>query len=145
MLVRSSFLHDNIFYIESWLCRFSDILERGLDTLSPRQNGRHFPDIFKCIFFNENVWISMKISLKFLPKGTINSTPALVQEMAWHRTVKKLLSEPMMVNLLTHTCVTGPQWVNNRTIGWLYKIREVVWSDKYTFPSIIFSSLHIYV
>ena len=28
-----------------------------LNTLKPRQNGRHFPDdIFKCIFFNENVW-----------------------------------------------------------------------------------------
>ena len=24
-------------------------------------------DIFKCIFLNENVWISIKISLKFVP------------------------------------------------------------------------------
>ena len=33
-----------------------------LNTLRPRQNGRHFPDdIFKCIFLNENVWISIKI------------------------------------------------------------------------------------
>ena len=42
-------------------------------------NGRHFPDdIFKCIFLNENVFISIKISLKFVPKGQINNIPALV-------------------------------------------------------------------
>ena len=42
-------------------------------------NGRHFPDdIFKCIFLNENVLISIKISLKFVPKGQINNIPALV-------------------------------------------------------------------
>ena len=32
-------------------------------------NGRHFAeDIFKCAFFNENILISLKISLKFVPK-----------------------------------------------------------------------------
>ena len=42
-------------------------------------NGRHFlHDIFKCIFLNENVLISIKISLKFVPKGQINNIPALV-------------------------------------------------------------------
>ena len=29
-------------------------------------------DIFKCIFVNENIWISIKIWLKFVPKGRIN-------------------------------------------------------------------------
>ena len=33
---------------------------------------------FKCIFLNENVWIPVRISLKFVPKGPINSIPALV-------------------------------------------------------------------
>ena len=42
-------------------------------------NGRHFPDdIFKSIFLNENVLISIKISLKFVPKGQISNIPALV-------------------------------------------------------------------
>ena len=36
-------------------------------------------NIFKCIFLNENVWISINISLKFVPKGPINNIPALVQ------------------------------------------------------------------
>ena len=50
-----------------------------LNILRPRQNGRHFPDdIFKCIFLNENAWIVIKISLKFVPKGPINDILALV-------------------------------------------------------------------
>ena len=93
------------------------------NTLRPRQNGCHFPDdIFKCIFLNENAWISIKISLKFVPKCPINKIPALVQIMAWRRSGDKPISEPMMVSLLTHICVTQPQWVNkalNHTIYWL--------------------------
>ena len=50
-----------------------------INTLRPRQNGRHFADdIFKCIFFNENEWILLLISLKFVPKVRINNIPALV-------------------------------------------------------------------
>ena len=83
-----------------------------INTLRPIQNGRHFTDdIFKCIFLNENVWISIKISLKFVPKGPINNIPTLVQIMAWRRPGDKPLSEAMMVKLPTHICVTRPQWV----------------------------------
>ena len=57
-----------------------------LNTLRPRQHGHHFPDdIFKCIFVNENVWISIKFSLNIVPGGPINNIPALVQIMAWRR------------------------------------------------------------
>ena len=91
----------------------------SLNTLRPRQNGHLFPhDIFKCIFLNENVWILINISLKFVPKGPINNIPALVQIMAWRRPGDKPLSEPMLlVRLLTDICVTRPQWVNP-THGW---------------------------
>ena len=79
----------------------------AVNTLRPRQNGRCFADdTFKCIFLNENVRISIKISLKFVPKGPINNIPALVERMAWRRSGDKPLSEPMMVSLLTHICVT---------------------------------------
>ena len=82
------------------------------NTLRPRQNGRHFADdIFKCIFLNENVCIPIKISLKFVPECPNNNIPALVQIMAWRRPGDKPLSEPMMVSLTTHICVTRPQWV----------------------------------
>ena len=46
-------------------------------------------DIFNRIFLNENVWISIEISLKFVPKGPIDNKLALVQIMAWRRTGDK--------------------------------------------------------
>ena len=67
----------------------------------------------KCTFLKENVLISIKISLKLIPKGPINNILALAQIMAWHRPDDKPLSEPMTIILLTHICVTRPQWVNN--------------------------------
>ena len=80
-----------------------------INTLKPRQNGRHFADdIFKCILLNENIWITINNSLKFVPKGPINNIPPLVQIMAWRRPGDKPLFEPMMVSLLTHICVNRP-------------------------------------
>ena len=91
---------------------FTGKRRHSINTLRPRQNGRHFADVtFKRIFLNENVRILIKISLKFVPKGPINNIPALVQIMAWRRPGDKPLSEPMMDNLPTHICVTRPQWV----------------------------------
>ena len=84
-----------------------------VNTLRPRRNRRHFADdTFNRIFVDENIRISIKISLKFVPKGPINTILALVQIMAWRRSGEKPLSEPMMVSLPTHICVTRPQWVN---------------------------------
>ena len=93
---------------------------QNVNTLRPRQNGRHFPhDIFNWIFLDENVWIPIKISLKFVPKGPISNIPALVQIMAWRRSGDKPLSEPMMVSALTHICVTRPQWVKQIHLRWV--------------------------
>ena len=80
----------------------------------PRKNGRHFTDdIFKWIFLTEHVWISINISLKFVPVVQINNIQALVQIMAWRRPGDKPLSVPMMLSLLTHIRVNRHQWVNN--------------------------------
>ena len=88
----------------------SSILPAEFSTLRPRQNGRHFADdTFKSIFLNENVSISIKVSLRFVPNGPINNIPALVQKMACRRPGDKPLSEPMMVRLATHICVSRPQ------------------------------------
>ena len=79
-----------------------------INTLRPRKMTAIFQTIFfKSIFSNENMRISIEISLKFAPKGLINNIPALVQIMAWRRSGDKPFSEPMMVILLTR-----PQWVN---------------------------------
>ena len=53
-------------------------------------------DIFKCIFLNENDRIRIETSLKFVPRGSIDSKSALVQVMAWRRTGDKPFPEPMM-------------------------------------------------
>ena len=83
-----------------------------VNTLRPRQHGHHFTDdTFKHIFLNENVGISIEISLKFVHKGPINNMLALVQIMNWRRVGDKPLSESMVCSLLTHICVTRPQWV----------------------------------
>ena len=69
----------------------------SLNILTPRRNRQHFTDdIFKRIFLNENVWISIKISLKFVPRGPINNIQALVQIMDWRHPSDKPLSEPMI-------------------------------------------------
>ena len=94
----------------------SIILPVHINTLRPRQNGRHFPDdTFESIFLNENVRISIKISLKFVTKGSINNIKAMVQIMAWRRPGDKPLSEPMIVSLPMHICITRPQWANQNT------------------------------
>ena len=56
--------------------------------------------------------------MNFVPGGPANNIPALARMMAWRRPGNKPLSEPMMVNLLTHICVTWPQWVKWILIGW---------------------------
>ena len=50
-----------------------------INSSPPGQNGRHFTDdIFGCIFVNEKFCISIKFSLKFVPKGPVDNNPALV-------------------------------------------------------------------
>ena len=111
------------------------------NTLRPRQNGRHFPDdILKWIFFNENVWIPTEISLKFVPKGSINNNPALFQIMAWRRPGDKPLSEPMMVRLPAHICVTRPQWVKDILVihCWYIMVFDpTIWFQPSWWPSLL--------
>ena len=66
----------------------SQVLWCHMVSLGQGQNGCHFPDdILKEIFFNQNVWISIKILLKFAPNGPIDDIPALVQKMAWWQAI----------------------------------------------------------
>ena len=67
--------------LESWC---------DLNTLRPNQNGRHFADdIFEGIFLYGNVYIVIKISLLFVPKGPIDNISASVQIMAWCHPYKR--------------------------------------------------------
>ena len=114
-----------------------------LNTLRLRQNGRRFADdTFKRIFLNE--YVSIEISLKFVPKGPINNISALVQIMAWRRSGDKPLSKPMMIRLPTHICVTRPQWVKNWHSTGL-KYIEVEWNGHHFGEGIFKSLTHIKV
>ena len=78
-----------------------------------RRNEQHFTgNIFEYIFFEKNVWIFIQISLHFFLKDPINIIQAMAHRMALRHPGDKPLSEPMMVNLSIHICITQPQWVN---------------------------------
>ena len=69
-------------------------------TSRSRQYGRHSGDgHFKCIFLDESIWISIHISLKFVPNGWINNTPALIQIIDWWRLGDKPLNPPCVNSL----------------------------------------------
>ena len=89
------------------------VLTQGtFNTLRPRQDGLHFPDdIYKCIFLNENIWILIKISLKFAPHGPINNIPALVQIMAWRRPGGHYLNQWWLV----YWCIYASHGLNELT------------------------------
>ena len=97
-----------------------------IDTISQTT----FPNAFSRMKMNEFRlgfhWslFSPRISLKFVPKVRINNIPALVQIMAWRRPGDKPLSEPMMASILTHICVTRPQWVKETTHLWKVNIKS---------------------
>ena len=139
-------------YVYKRVCRVASLLvswlSHLLNTLRPRQDGRRFPDdIFKCIFFNENVTISIKISLKFVLKARINNIPALVQIMAWRRPGDKPLSGPVMVSLLTQICVTRPQWVNYRYTHkciLVHTHRYRLYTFRYTHTNILLYFIHVF-
>ena len=93
------------------------VFTEEFNTLRPRPNWHHFAD--DTLKFS---WLRM---LEFLFEfhcslflSPINNIPALVQIMAWCRPGDRPLSEPMMVSLLMHTCITQPQWV--KAIHWCW-------------------------
>ena len=114
--------------------------EVTINTLRPRQDDRHFADdIFKSVSLNENVLIWLKISQKFVPKVRIANIPALVQIMAWRQSGDKPLSEPMMVSLLMHICITLPQWIKDMAMSncWILNHNGTHWATTVAGPSIL--------
>ena len=93
--------------------------------LRPNQNGCDFADdIFKCIPVNENVQMSIESSLKFVSKGPIDNTPALVQIMACRLFGDKPLFETMIaywcmyVSLGPNELTPVAKWCHMATLNW---------------------------
>ena len=76
--------------------------------------------ILKTVFSIAFYWMKITcvlihISVKFAYKGPIDNKTALVQVMAWYRTITGLsgwLSQRRSC-LMTHICVTKPKWCKN--------------------------------
>ena len=80
--------------------------------------------------------ITHSLSLEIVPKDPINNIPALVQIMAWHPPGDKPLSEPVMIKLSTHICITRPQWVN------IMIVNNVIWARKIFFGIIDWQKIY---
>ena len=80
-------------------------------------------EIFKCTFLDETCCILIKknISVKYVRKGPIDNNPAFVQIMAWRRKATSHSLTQWWPRLLTHICVSRPQWVKTRTPCWIVK------------------------
>ena len=95
-------------------CIYASLGFHELTHLPPEQNGRHFADaIFKRIFVNENVWISIQCSPKFVPKGSIDNT---FINQHWFRQWLVACSAPSHYpsqcwpSSPTHICGTRGRW-----------------------------------
>ena len=62
-------------------------------------------------------WFRIEFHWSLFSGFPISNMPALVQITAWCRPDNKPLSEPMMIILLRHICLTRPQWVNRSRLA----------------------------
>ena len=92
------------------------------------RNGHNFTDdMFTCIFVNEKFCILIKISLKFVPKGSIDNKWALAQVMTWCRTGNCL--NQCWPSLMTHIYGTR-RWVKWVIIrSWWLSNKQVQWHN----------------
>ena len=81
------------FHIYIW-----ELCKRSIPILRPRQNcrNRQFAnDVSKCLFLNEDLWITNYIQLKCVPYGLIDNMPSLVQIMV----LRRLGDKPSLTNM----------------------------------------------
>ena len=79
-----------------WWYELTMSLRIPFNTLRSEQNSRHLADdIFKCVFVNENFWISNQMSLIYVPHGIIHNTSV----MALRLTVNKPFPVPMLAKM----------------------------------------------
>ena len=123
------------------------------------QNGRHFADdIFKCIFVNQNVWILLKVSLKFIPKCqqyySIDSYNGLVltsrQAMIWNNECK--ITDAYMRHSASksrydrenehfHIYIFWPWWRTNISVSIYF--RQIRFYNNDQFSSIMFVTFQV--
>ena len=100
---------------------------------SRQQKLFHLTDagISQMIFSNASSWmqiykVRLNFHLSFFSKGPIKNIPALVQMMAWcGPATSHYLNQWWLASLLTHICVTRPQWCGG-SLRWRHNARDSV-------------------
>ena len=95
-----------------------------LNTLGPIQNGCYSPEAFSNAFcWNENIWILIRMSLKFVLNSPIGNILALAVIMAWPLTFYLIAHLPWYIHNGDYTrefkwryCFTS------RILCWLYRL-----------------------
>ena len=95
-------------------------------TLSPDSTHK-IKDLYEfhqvSMIFHGTSIVQLSLLVLYNYTSIIEAESTQTQIMAWRQPGDKPLSEPLMVNLLTHICVTRPQWVNINYNHWYdYKI-----------------------
>ena len=78
---------------------------------------------------------SAAMLLALQDNNPFDNIPVLVQIIAWRRPGDKSLSEPMMVNILTHLLVPRPQRINQYT-------QQFIWSGKFQHLCNLLDQIH---
>ena len=90
-----------IFEVLTMACANMTTTPTEKNTSRIAQNGLHFADdISKRIFLNENIWNSIKISLKFDHKAVFQNKSPLVHVMVCHRIGDKPLPDSIMTQFI---------------------------------------------
>ena len=79
-------------------CFEGKTIDRAINILGLRHNGGHISNILDA-FFNENICLSIPISLIFVLKSSTDNRPALARVMNCHLTGYKPLPGPMVTEM----------------------------------------------
>ena len=108
--------HLSAFSVELLLLAVTDVTNAfenitiNANTFRLRENGYNFADdIFGLILLEENLWVSIKILIKYIPNGPINNKPALVLIMA---SCQKVTSHHLSNDSLVYCCIYVPLGLN---------------------------------
>ena len=79
--IRDEYYIEDITAWSNFIAKYLNIIRKPMiriqpnqriNTLRRRQRGQHFPEILECISLNQNAWISLTISMKYVPTIRIN-------------------------------------------------------------------------
>ena len=82
--------------------------------------------VSNAIFFNKNVWISLKISLKFFPRSELKICQHWCKWWLGADQATSHYLDQWWLIFPTHICVTWPQWVKSRHIWVVVRLYQYV-------------------